>query len=406
MPGQAGVLERRQPRQQDAPRLGLVARQRQRALQHVARGQHAELVAEHAAAAAAVEHRDDGVQAQPRVALQAAQQAGQTGAAPEAADVELAELHVPGILSGWRLGRSGRGPPAAVRRLTVSCGAYVPAVRMRERQSRARARALAAGLVAGLALWCTRGGLEVVAGPTGPLRVALLPSGWQALSLIAAMAGAALGLAHAVAWAGGGDGRAIADEDADVTRPLFASGVLVLPFLPWLADAWPALTVLAGRFALLVWFVVGALTLRAAVLRIQAARGVPHHLVSRRRGRRSCWPGCCSTAASPGASPAAACSPAATNRTIWCWRRACGAITTSRSRTTTPAATRSSTTACRSSRTISSAVATARSTRSIPSAWRSSRRRSMPRAATTASWPSSSAAPPPLPRAVARGAAG
>ena len=143
---------------------------------------------------------------------------------------------------------------------------------MRERQSRARARALAAGIVAGLALWCTRGGLEVVAGPAGPLRVALLPSGWQALSLIAAMAGAALGLAHAVAWAGGGDARAITDDDADVTRPLFASGVLVLPFLPWLADAWPALTVLGGRFALLVWFVVGALTLRAAVLRIRAAR--------------------------------------------------------------------------------------------------------------------------------------
>ena len=144
---------------------------------------------------------------------------------------------------------------------------------MRERQSRAQAQALAAGIVAGLALWCTRGGLEVVAGPNGPLRVALLPSGWQALSLIAAMAGAALGLAHAVAWAGGGDGRAIAEDDADVTRPLFASGVLVLPFLPWLADTWPALTVLGGRFALVVWFVVGALTLRAALLRIRGRAG-------------------------------------------------------------------------------------------------------------------------------------
>ena len=102
--------------------------------------------------------------------------------------------------------------------------------------------------------------------------MALLPSGWQALSLIAAMAGAALGLAHAVAWAGGGEVRTITDQDADVTQPLFASGVLVLPFLPWLADAWPALTVLGGRFALLVWFVVGALTLRAAVLRVYAAR--------------------------------------------------------------------------------------------------------------------------------------
>jgi hypothetical protein len=143
---------------------------------------------------------------------------------------------------------------------------------MTERQSRARARVLAAGVVAGLALWCTRGGLEVVAGPDGPLRVALLPSGWQALSLIGAMAGAALGLVHAVAWAGRGDARAITDADADVTRPLWASGVLVLPFLPWLADVWPALTVLAGRFALVVWLVVGVLTLRAAWLRITAAR--------------------------------------------------------------------------------------------------------------------------------------
>lgn len=143
---------------------------------------------------------------------------------------------------------------------------------MNERRSRARARALAAGLVAGVALWCTRGGLEVVAGPDGPLRVALLPSGWQALSLIGAMIGAALGLAHAVAWAGGSDGRAITDDDADVTRPLMATGVLVLPFLPLLADVFPALTVLAGRFALLVWFVAVALTLRAAALRIAAAR--------------------------------------------------------------------------------------------------------------------------------------
>ncbi len=157
---------------------------------------------------------------------------------------------------------------------------------MKERQSRARTRALAAGIVAGLALWCTRGGLEVVAGPAGPLRVALLPSGWQALSLIAAMAGAALGLAHAVAWAGRGDARVITDEDADVTRPLFASGVLVLPFLPWLADAWPALTILGGRFALLVWVVVGALTLRAAVLRIYAARKVHTTIVRPRGGRR------------------------------------------------------------------------------------------------------------------------
>ena len=44
-------------------------------------------------AAAAVEHRHDGVQPQPGIALQTAQQAGQAGAATKAADVELTHLH-------------------------------------------------------------------------------------------------------------------------------------------------------------------------------------------------------------------------------------------------------------------------------------------------------------------------
>ena len=88
----------------------------------------------------------------------------------------------------------------------------------------ARPRAVGAGVVAGLALWCTRGGLELVAGPDGPLRVAVLPSGWQALSLVAAMAGLALGLAHAVAWRVTGNARTLADADADVVQPLAAAG--------------------------------------------------------------------------------------------------------------------------------------------------------------------------------------
>jgi hypothetical protein len=136
----------------------------------------------------------------------------------------------------------------------------------------ARPRAVTAGLVAGLALWCTRGGLELVAGPDGPLRVALLPSGWQALSLVAAMAGLALGIAHAVAWRATGNARVISDADADVVRPLAATGVLILPYLPWLPDVWPALTVLGGRFALVVWLVAAALTGRAAWIRIRSAR--------------------------------------------------------------------------------------------------------------------------------------
>ena len=92
-PREPRVLEHRQPRQQHAPRLALVARQRERALQHVARRQHAQLVAQLPGAPAAVEHRDDGVDVQPRVRLQAAEQARQAGAAAEAPDVQRPQLH-------------------------------------------------------------------------------------------------------------------------------------------------------------------------------------------------------------------------------------------------------------------------------------------------------------------------
>ena len=86
--------------EQHAPRFALVARERQRALQHVARRQHAELVAQLARTAAAVEHRHDGVDVQPGIGLEAAEQARQARAAAEAADVQGAQLHVGGQYNG------------------------------------------------------------------------------------------------------------------------------------------------------------------------------------------------------------------------------------------------------------------------------------------------------------------
>jgi hypothetical protein len=135
-----------------------------------------------------------------------------------------------------------------------------------------RARAIGAGVIAGLALWCTRGGLEIVAGPAGPLRVALLPSGWQALSIVGATIAGTLGLAHLAARAATGRWSPITGADADVTRPLAATAVLVLPYLPVIPDVFPALTVLAGRFALLVWLVAAVLALRALTVRVQQGR--------------------------------------------------------------------------------------------------------------------------------------
>ena len=63
-------------------------------------GQHAELVAELTGAAAAVEHRDDGVQREPGIGLEATEQAGKSGAAAETPDIDPAQLH--GRQLHWR----------------------------------------------------------------------------------------------------------------------------------------------------------------------------------------------------------------------------------------------------------------------------------------------------------------
>ena len=91
--GQPAVLEHRQAREQDLAGLALVARERQRALEHVARRQHAQLVAQLPGRAAAVEHRDDRVQIDPRIVLESAEQTRQPGAAAKAPDLQDAQTH-------------------------------------------------------------------------------------------------------------------------------------------------------------------------------------------------------------------------------------------------------------------------------------------------------------------------
>ena len=140
---QPRVLERREPRQQDAARLGLVARQGQRALEDVAGRQHAELVAQHPRAAAAVEHGDDRVDLQPGVGLQAAEQARESRAATDASDLDLAQAHeahsTPAC--GRRLAAGGSlfRPTPYARRLPPRCSPG-PKTRPAFRSRRWRAR--------------------------------------------------------------------------------------------------------------------------------------------------------------------------------------------------------------------------------------------------------------------------
>ena len=62
-------------------------------IQDVARREHAELVAQLPRAAAAVEHGDDGVELEPGIAFQTAEETWEPGAATEAADVQFAKPH-------------------------------------------------------------------------------------------------------------------------------------------------------------------------------------------------------------------------------------------------------------------------------------------------------------------------
>jgi hypothetical protein len=129
-----------------------------------------------------------------------------------------------------------------------------------------------AGAVAGLALWVTGGALDAIDGSSAAIRVAMLPPMWLALALIVAGAAAAVALTCIVAWLAHGRWRQVEAADTDVVLPLFASALLALPYLPWLADVLPAWTALASPFVRVAWLVIAGLVLRAAIRRIAAAR--------------------------------------------------------------------------------------------------------------------------------------
>jgi len=99
-------------------------------------------------------------------------------------------------------------------------------------------------VIAAVALWCTRGLLDIVSGPAGDvMRVAMLPP-WWLLAILVFVLGA------------GGLAAIRAGADSDIALPLCALGVLVLPYLPWLPDRLPVLRAAAGPARFLVWPIV------------------------------------------------------------------------------------------------------------------------------------------------------
>ena len=95
-------------------------------------------------------------------------------------------------------------------------------------------------------------------GREAPLRVAMLPalSELAGLTVLAILFAAAspgwyanveADTEHAPFWN---------QAAANILTPLFALGVLALPYLPWVADWLPALRLLAGPGRVLVWVIV------------------------------------------------------------------------------------------------------------------------------------------------------
>ncbi|MDP1569207.1 MAG: hypothetical protein Q8L86_04315 [Vicinamibacterales bacterium] len=110
-------------------------------------------------------------------------------------------------------------------------------------------------LLTGTALWLSRGVLDQVVIDEGAARLALLPPGlvWLAYVVLACMGVFAL---HRVATHPKRGTHVPRASLGPVLLPLWALLVLVVPFLPWLADVWPALQVLAGPLRWIVWVVV------------------------------------------------------------------------------------------------------------------------------------------------------
>lgn len=114
--------------------------------------------------------------------------------------------------------------------------------------------------MAGTALWLSRAVLDVVGTAAAQERVAALGS-WAELAgttmLMVLVAGAvSLLLQHPARRSSSGRLLTFQPAVADALRPLFALGVLALPYLPWLPDRLPVLRVLAGPLKWLLWAVV------------------------------------------------------------------------------------------------------------------------------------------------------
>lgn len=115
--------------------------------------------------------------------------------------------------------------------------------------------AVGAASVAGIGLWITRAAFDVAGTTDAPVRVAMLPSAAELMGFIVMALLAAAGLAALLRSRNTGE-RTFWGGASEALLPLFSLLLLVLPYLPWVADWIPSLRLLAGPGRLLIWVVV------------------------------------------------------------------------------------------------------------------------------------------------------
>ena len=136
--------------------------------------------------------------------------------------------------------------------------------------SRHVAISVGASIVAGFALWVSRGSLDVAGTAQMPERVAMLPDWSQLLGLIML----ALLITSAIASLLQRRAEDPAREPfwsatlSDTLLPLYGLAFLILPYLPYLADWVPALRILAGPMRAVIWTIVIGQVLWVLVPRI------------------------------------------------------------------------------------------------------------------------------------------
>jgi hypothetical protein len=115
--------------------------------------------------------------------------------------------------------------------------------------------AVSAASIAGVALWFSRASFDIAGTTDAPERIAMLPSPAELIGFVVMALLIAAGIASLLRI-GRKSGQTFWGPAADSLLPLFALGLLVLPYLPWLADWIPALRLLAGPGRLIIWMVV------------------------------------------------------------------------------------------------------------------------------------------------------